>query len=61
MCWTGIFPTTGAFMAHNCIANVNHTLSDRIQMTTYASVPVKRGEILFVNHTDVDQGTRKQF
>jgi len=47
-------------MAHNCIANVGHIIDDQFRMIARASVPVKRGESLFLSYTHTAQGTKER-
>lgn len=56
---TGIFPVAGAFMAHNCIANTSYSF-DEFWMIARATVPVKRGESLFMSYTNVIKGTKER-
>ena len=44
-------------MAHNCIANVELSIDNKFGMIARTTVPVKRGEILFISYSDVNQGT----
>ena len=52
-----MFPAAGAHMAHNCIANVEHRIHNKFWMIARTTVPVKRGEILFVSYIDQSKGT----
>jgi len=47
-------------MAHNCIANVELSIDNKFGMIARTTVPVKRGEILFISYSDVNQGTRER-
>lgn len=46
----GIYPTT-AMMAHRCIANTKHFVDEDLKMKVIATVPIKKGEMIFTSYT----------
>ena len=59
----GLYPMA-AMMAHSCIANTNHVIrEDGYELSVYASVPIKKGQALFLNYASSLDGisSLKQF
>jgi hypothetical protein len=53
-----------AMMAHSCIANTNHVIrEDGYELSVYASVPIQKGQVLFLNYASSLDGISflKQF
>lgn len=51
----GVFPTA-AMMAHHCISNMFHVIDSNNQMTVRASVPIPRGQPVFMSYASSLEG-----
>ncbi len=53
----GVFPTA-AMMAHHCISNMSHVIDSGYRMTVRASVPIQRGEPIFMSYAHSLEGIK---